>query len=463
MQANHRNNRKPFLIVLYTFLLLLVVSIAVPERFWVNKRYNAVNILADLKPSKKSTGKRKYKPAPRKEELKQLVKDTIITNKEVANIIRNDVAIEVNDSNNSNEGLTNFLTALQQLQKQKRKKVRIGYFGDSMIEGDLITQTIRSILQNKYGGNGVGFIPPTSVVAHFRQTVKVTASEHWEDIHFFNNKKKLILGLSGHTFFAKEGATINIKPGGGKHLSSLYDLSILYGATGEQTNLAFTLNSTRYQLTGNKQFNSYQVNADTPLAKAQLVFQQGETPIYGFSAESKTGVILDNLSFRGSSGVELIRLTGTMLKQIDSIRPYDLIVLHYGPNLLYADSIVYFGYYQKQLSKTVQHLKKAFPKASILIISTADKAFKIDGVYRTGDGVEALLAAQQQVANKFNCAFFNLYEAMGGYNSMKAWVEKHPILAGIDYTHFNQSGSAKIGRLIANAILNEYEKKYPAQ
>ena len=44
---------------------------------------------------------------------------------------------------------------------------------------------------------------------------------------------------------------------------------------------------------------------------------------------------------------------------------------------------------------------------------------------------------------------------------MKTWAEKKPILAGSDYTHFNQSGSAKIGRLIGNAILNEYEKKYP--
>lgn len=462
MQADHHNNRKPFFIVLYTVVLLLIISLTVPERFWTSKKYNVVNVLSDLKPKKARQVKKNNKPKHHKKELKQLVKDTIITNKEVANIIRNDIAIEVNDSN-ANEGLTNFLTALQQLQLQKRKKVRIGYFGDSMIEGDLITQTIRSILQNKYGGNGVGFIPATSVVAHFRQTVKATANENWDDIHFFNNKKKQILGLSGHTFFAKEGAAVNIKPGGGKHLSSLYELSILHGATTEKANLEFTFNNTRYQLTGNNQFNIYTFNKDTPLAKAQFVFQQSEIPIYGFSAESKTGVILDNLSFRGSSGVELIRLTNTMLKQMDSIRPYDLIVLHYGPNLLYADSIVYFGYYQKQLSKTVQHLKRAFPRASILIISTADKAFKIEGEYRTGDGVEALLAAQEQVANKFNCAFFNLYEAMGGYNSMKAWVEKHPILAGIDYTHFNQSGSAKIGRLIANAILNEYEKKYPAQ
>lgn len=461
MQADQHNNRKPFLIILYTFLLLLMISLVIPEQFWLRTKYNSVNILSDLKPKNSSPIKRNYKPKPRKKQLKQLVKDDIVTNREVANIIRNDVPIEYNDS--TNEGLNHFLTALQHLQLHKRKKVRIGYFGDSMIEGDLITQTIRSILQNKYGGDGVGFIPATSVVAHFRQTVKASANEFWDDTHFFNNKKKLILGVSGHTFFAKEGASLTIKPGGGKHLGNLYQLSILHGAGAENSNLEFTLNGNPFQLSGKRQFNMQVLNTDTNIAKAQFLFKPSETPIYGFSAESKTGVILDNLSFRGTSGVELTKLNLTMLKQLDSIRPYDLIVLHYGPNLLYADSIVNFSYYRRQLNRTLQHLKKAFPHTSILIISTADKAFKIDGEYRTGDGVEPLLAVQQQVAQQFHCAFFNLYEAMGGYNSMKAWVEKHPILAGIDYTHFNQSGSAKIGRLIANAILNEYEKNYPAQ
>lgn len=458
MQADQHNNRKPFFIVFYTFLLLLVISLAIPEQFWTVKKYNVVNILADLKPRKKTIVNKKYKPTPRKKALKQLVKDTIVASKEVANIIRNDLPIEYNDS--ANDGLNHFLMALQQLQLHKRKKVRIGYFGDSMIEGDLITQTIRSILQNKYGGDGVGFIPATSVVAHFRQTVKATANEFWDDTHFFNNKKKRILGISGHTFFAKEGARLTIKPGGGKHLGSLYQLSIFHGAALEQATLDFTFNGMPFRLAGKSQFNMQILNPDTVIAQAQFLFKASETPIYGFSAESKTGVILDNLSFRGTSGVELTKLNLTMLKQIDSIRPYDLIVLQYGPNLLYADSIVNFGYYQTQLARTIKHLKKAFPQASLLIVSTADKAFKIDGEYRTGDGVEVLLAAQQKVARQFNCAFFNLYEAMGGYNSMKAWVEKHPILAGVDYTHFNQSGSAKIGRLIANAILNEYEKNY---
>ena len=451
MQAK---NNTPFLILVYTFIALLLLSV-ISSQF---KLSTPIHIFSDLQ-TKPVAAQRQSTYKPKTKPLKQLVKDTIAANVAVAKIIRNDVAIETVDT--ANEGLSSFLTALH-LHKKKSAKVRIGYFGDSMIEGDLITQTVRHILQNRFGGSGVGFIPVTSIVAHFRQTVRVQASDNWGNVHMLNNNKKLLLGFSGHSFFANELSTINIKAQGGGYLNSLYNLSILHGATNGEA-LRFVFNQKSYSLQANNYMNQMVLNVDSNISKAQFTFNKSGTPIFGFAAESKTGVILDNLSFRGTCGAELLKLNATMLKQTDSIRPYQLLVLHYGPNLLYADTITNFDYYKRQLSKSVKHLKKAFPHASILIIGTADKAFKIDGEYRTGDGVEQLLKAQQEVAQKYHCAFFNLYEAMGGYNSMKTWVEKKPILAGSDYTHFNQSGSAKIGRLIANAILNEYEKNYPAQ
>lgn len=456
----HQNNHhKPFLIIAFTCIILLLISVVIPQKFWKNNRLSAVHIFSDLEARhipKISLNNKKTKFGP---PLKQLVKDTIETNKDVAIIIRNDIGIEHPDSLKTQNGMDAFLTSLNKQYTQKNRKVRIGYFGDSMIEGDLITQTVRAILQNKFGGDGVGFIPATSIVAHFRQTVRAYANDNWEDVNFNNNKQKLILGFSGHTFFAKNNANISIKPGGGTHLSSLYDVSVLYG----NGTLDIACNKQYYKLIGNGYFNVAKLNDDTNLKSLELDVNESKTPLYGFTSESKTGLILDNLSFRGTSGTELTRLNSKMLTQIDSLRPYDLLVLHYGPNLLYNDSIVNFKYYQKQLEKSIKHLRKAFPRSSILIISTADKAFKIDGEYRTGDGVENLLEAQQIVAQKHGCAFFNLYEAMGGYNSMKTWAEKKPILAGSDYTHFNQSGSAKIGRLIGNAILNEYEQAYPSR
>ena len=54
------------------------------------------------------------------------------------------------------------------LKREKIIKIRIAYLGDSMIEGDLITQTLRELLQKEYGGQGVGFLPIFSNVVVFR-------------------------------------------------------------------------------------------------------------------------------------------------------------------------------------------------------------------------------------------------------------------------------------------------------
>ena len=148
----HQNNHnKPFLIVAFTCIFLLLISVVIPQKFWKNNNLSAVHIFSDLE----TLANPRYNAAHNKKKmgppLKQLVKDTIETNKDVAIIIRNDIGIEHPDTLKIQNGMDAFLASLNQQYSNKNRKVRIGYFGDSMIEGDLITQTIRAILQNKFG------------------------------------------------------------------------------------------------------------------------------------------------------------------------------------------------------------------------------------------------------------------------------------------------------------------------
>ncbi len=67
-------------------------------------------------------------------------------------------------------GMTRFYQALDQLAKAPRP-VRIAYFGDSFIEADILTADLREMLQQKYGGCGVGFVTITSMTSGFRPAV----------------------------------------------------------------------------------------------------------------------------------------------------------------------------------------------------------------------------------------------------------------------------------------------------
>ena len=68
-------------------------------------------------------------------------------------------------------GMAHFYSALANVSAMERP-VRIAYYGDSFIEGDILTCDLRESLQNEFGGNGVGWVDCGSKVAGFRRTVK---------------------------------------------------------------------------------------------------------------------------------------------------------------------------------------------------------------------------------------------------------------------------------------------------
>ena len=61
-----------------------------------------------------------------------------------------------------------------------------------------------------------------------------------------------------------------------------------------------------------------------------------------------------------------------------------------------------------------------------------------------------------QAAFDNGCAFWDLYNAMGGENSMVAWVQNDPPLAAKDFTHFSSRGAGFVGEMLYNAIISKY-------
>lgn len=74
-------------------------------------------------------------------------------------------------SDSTLRGMTPFYRALDEL-AQRPRQVRIAVFGDSFIEADILTADLRNMLQDKYGGCGVGFVTITSMTSGFRPTVR---------------------------------------------------------------------------------------------------------------------------------------------------------------------------------------------------------------------------------------------------------------------------------------------------
>ncbi len=435
MQANS----KPFYFILSVFIIVLAVSFLGHTFSVFGLQFKNINIISDLLPVASSDTSGLPVPKAEKSDI-----DSIPDFRKSESIIGYE----------KNGTLEAFIKALEELRQGKRKKVRVGYFGDSMIEGDLITQDIRNMLQGYFGGSGVGFVPVTSVTAGFRQSIVHSFSSNWLDENFRSAGKDGLrsLYLSGHAFRPGESSLVQYSPGR-YNAGRFNEIYLVYGPTDSTS--TFTLNDSVMTFQFHNLVNKQCVGTSRNEIKAR--FSGSKDLLYGFSFESERGVFVDNFSFRGISGIELRHLSPEVLESIHNVQSYDLIVLQYGANLLFSPDLKDFGWYREPLKNTIVRLESSFPEASILIIGTADKACRYDGEYRTQKGVLPLIEIQNQVAQETKVNFWNLYNSMGGRNSMIRWVNSNPPLANIDYTHLTHKGANQIARLLFNKLMDVYD------
>lgn len=368
-------------------------------------------------------------------------------------------------SDSTLRGMTPFYQALDELKKHPRL-VRIAVFGDSFIEADILTADLREMLQKRYGGCGVGFVTITSMTNGFRPTVRHSFSG-WQshsimDSVFFDRSKQ---GISGHYFIPRPGAQVELR--GQKTYASRLDTckqaSIFFYNKGEVT-LSASVNR------GEAQTETFLPTGDLQEMKVEgnigsvrwTVESADSTLFYGLAMDDTQGIIVDNFSLRGSSGLSLRSVPIWMMQEFNEQRPYDLIILQYGLNVATPRGWNYDGY-RDGMTATIAHLKEAFPRAGILIVGVGDRDYKTeDGNLRTMPGIKNLVRYQQNLAADNGIAFWNLFEAMGGEGSMVKLVHAQPSMANYDYTHINFRGGKHLAGLLYEALVygkEQYDRR----
>lgn len=381
---------------------------------------------------------------------------------------------ETFDDYTGNQYLVTFFEKLFQLETKKEGNVRIAYFGDSMTDGDLIVKDFRTYLQEKFGGQGVGFVNITSESASSRSSVTHEFSGNWKTQSYLKVKRpSRAFGVNGHVFFANDTANVawvKYKATKTKFASELPRPTLFYGSSPNKDGKVFFVagDTIVKKLTPNNTLNTLTLSEGS-LKNLKVNFKKADSiPIYGFNFDDGKGVHVDNFSNRGNSGLPLGSFDINTMRAFHAKLDYDLIVLQYGANVLNYGTLDY-TWYEKRMTKVVNHLKECFPGVAILIVSTADKSTKYDLEMKTDSAVVPLNRAQKKYAIKSEASFVNMYTLMGGDGSMVKWVEEVPSKANKDYTHFNHRGAKEAANLIFTQLNQGYEtykalrkKKKPA-
>lgn len=347
------------------------------------------------------------------------------------------------------------MSKLNALRRGERVKLRIAWLGDSLIEGDLITQTVRDFLQEDFSGNrGVGFVPIKSITAGFRTSVTAVTNGTWRDDNFKNGKKTAPLYLSGHSF-SSWGGQLFLDDNTVKDSAQVLEKWLLCGPASQDGSVV--VNGTRIAVAAPNRFNRiFLEKSVTP--KAQFSFQCGGIPLYGVSMEPEYGVIVDNFSFRGITGVELGRLDAAFLEDISRSGMYDLIVLQYGVNLMFRPRDTNYDYYYQLMDPVIKKMKQYMPTTEFMVVSCSDRAFRYGREWSSAVGIDSLVTTQARLAFENGIPFFNLYQTMGGSGTIVSWAESPEPFAARDYIHMSSRGAKVLGRLFYNALKNDYTR-----
>jgi hypothetical protein len=351
-----------------------------------------------------------------------------------------------------------------------RRTVRILHYGDSQIEGDRITHILRRNMQSQFGGSGPGLVPVVDL--YNSRAVNRELAGSWQRHALFGRKSEV-----PHNGFGAMASFSRFAP---VVLDSVFaNDSMMYTASVTFTGAGYPFNQCRV-FAGNALApvsmtvagpdgilkrdsigkNLKIVYTYTGASEVTITFSGYDSPdIYGIDLSTGGGVMVDNLAMRGSSGTIFNRMNTQQLRQMYDALDVELFLLQFGGNVMpYIESkeqaVRYGNWFYSQLVL----LKRLRPSACIIVMGPSDKSIKEKEHYITYPLLEDVRDALKDATFRAGAVYWDMYEAMGGYNSMPAWVEADPPLAAKDYIHFSPRGARLIGNMFHNALMWEYQQ-----
>jgi lysophospholipase L1-like esterase len=364
--------------------------------------------------------------------------------------------------------LTFFDSLFYQLEncQEKKEVVHILHYGDSQIEGDRITGFIRQQLQEKFGGNGPGLIPAVQAIPS--SAVGQTASENMERFTISGN----LANKATHNRYGVMGQVTEIYGSGtmsvtARNMKSTYQnvkkfskirLFTSRNTPGFQATLFHAKESTTRSIQGEStRVNILTWNLKTPIKQFTLRFS-GTAEIIGISVDGEYGVAVDNIPLRGSSGTFFSQIDANSIAPVMKALNTQLILLEFGGNMMpVIKGEKNITDYKNSMAKQIKYLQHIYPTAKIILIGPADMSVKVNGHLQSIPFLEETVQGLKEAALENGAAFCNMYEVMGGENSMIEWVSNKPALAAPDYIHFTPRGAEKIAEMFYMSLMNYYD------
>jgi lysophospholipase L1-like esterase len=184
----------------------------------------------------------------------------------------------------------------------------------------------------------------------------------------------------------------------------------------------------------------------------------GTARVYGVSLQrAGPGVIYDSLGILGCLDERLLGLNRAHWQtQLSQHAPH-LVILMFGGNALSFPSFAAEAY-ARTFDKVLKLFREARPGASCLVVSPLDHGERQGGEIRTKPAVRTMIAIQRAAAFRNHCAYYSIFDAMGGEGTAARWSRSKPRLLSADLSHASHLGNRILGTLLHRALMSGFQK-----
>ncbi|HLO66365.1 MAG TPA: GDSL-type esterase/lipase family protein [Holophaga sp.] len=339
--------------------------------------------------------------------------------------------------------------------------VRILHFGDSHVASDHLTGRLRSLLHQRFGDAGPGFLMPARPWRGYPHAGLVQhIGRKWPAFSLRSKEADGLFGLAGAAVTIPEGETYQVTgPFTGFRVQTLgpgVEAPLITVADPAGAPLPLALASRTEAVPGERQLQSFSqtgLGAAGPLELS--VALPGSTRLLGVELLSgRPGIQYDELGLDGAALFDLEKWDPDLCRLLLAGARPDLIVLAYGANDLGRPDMGWDAY-RARAEALVRRLK-AESGASVLLVAPTDMAARRRrSAAPLAQRAKAICEALRQVALDTGSAFWDARSAMGGPGSILAWRKAH--LAQRDLVHFTPAGYQRLGDLLFGSLMEGYQ------
>ncbi|MGB0850170.1 MAG: GDSL-type esterase/lipase family protein [Bacteroidia bacterium] len=345
--------------------------------------------------------------------------------------------------------LAPFYEKLSTLDSTEEGTVSIVHIGDSHIQADILSGTVRQNIQERFGHAGRGFVFPYKIAATTGvYDVRFSYDGTWKKASVMKNYTEAHLGLAGYSVSPSHSSNFVLRLKNAEETDDYFNYVSFLGS-----NACFypeLLDSTFIVEGHEVAFREIQdsvvfrpkTDSNSNMELQGIVLKNG-----------CSGVLYHSAGVNGSSTLQYLRSDGfeNQIAELDA----DLVIVSFGTNDCYVPSRSFCEHCVKErYQQIISRIRSKNPMVSILLTAPTDHYY-----YRkySNPNIPKLVKVLHEVSVEEKVALWDLYDIMGGKNSIVEWRNEN--LARRDLIHFTKEGYYKQGDMLYEAILKGYTER----